>query len=391
MNREDLLKKCVDRGVADETSVGTVSHLFYVYLLSALQRGQRVEIPNFGTFGTRVVGVKRARKMPYFDPGDELSSKVNTRYVELKSLLLGKYELTPSTGEEEYLGAEPQYDSIVDQVGKEVVVDTHREVTIEEYERSLAASRTEKSSKEKQLMPKLNLKDEGKEPEVPSTEGEEALPVEEMEEPIKKSSRALSPIMQVVIAVVALGMLTFALNYFKVIHLWGKKAPEVIETVPEPDMSMQAPDTARVAAQQPVQTPPQTPASTPEPTPKPTAKPTAKPVTPSHTQAAPPKATPTPKPTTPKPSQAATLPPSTAGGRFTIQVSSWQTPSKAHEQVNHLVAGGYDAFVEESMVGGEKRYRVRIGHYGTESEAAAASARLHHVLDNGLWVARIGK
>jgi cell division protein FtsN/nucleoid DNA-binding protein len=383
MNREDLLKKCVDRGVADETSVGTVSHLFYVYLLSALQRGQRVEVPNFGTFGTRVVGVKRARKMPYFDPGDELSAKVNSRYVELRSLLLGKYELSPAAGEEEYSGAEPQFDPIVDQVGKEVVVDTHREVTIEEYERSLAASRTDKPSKEKQLMPKLNLKDEGKEPDVPSTEGEDAIPSESIEEALVKSRRSLSPIIQVVIAVVVLGTLTFALNYFKVIHLWGKKVPEVIETVPEPDMSMQVPETTQSATEQPQQSAHQTPATTQEPTPKPTV--------PKQTQATTPPPKQTPKPVTPHQTPAATLPPSKAGGRFTIQVSSWQTTSKAREQVNRLVAGGYDAFVEESVVAGETRYRVRIGHYATEREAATASAALQQVLDNGLWVARTGK
>jgi nucleoid DNA-binding protein len=142
MNREDLLRKCVDRGVADETSVGTVSHLFYVYLLSALQKGQRVEIPRFGTFGTRVVGVQRARKMPYFEAEKEFSDKVNERYRELKYLLLGRYELVAAAGEEEYRGKDIAHDALVDQVGKETLLDTGRDITLEEYERNLVTSRT---------------------------------------------------------------------------------------------------------------------------------------------------------------------------------------------------------------------------------------------------------
>jgi septal ring-binding cell division protein DamX/nucleoid DNA-binding protein len=354
MNREDLLKKSVDRGVADETSIGTVSHLFYVYLLSALQRGQRVEIPNFGTFGTRVVGVKRARKVPYFEPEKELADKVNDRYSELKYLVLGKYELIAALGEEEYTGKEAPHDTIIDHIGKEVLVDTHRDVTIEEYERSLAASKSVKTTEEKPLMPKLNLKDEGMEPETTPVEDEQPTAPPPTLRTTGMGGSGPSPLIQVLIAVVVLGALTFALNYFDVIHLWGKKAPAVVEALPEAEISTQAPET-----------------------------PTAATITPE---------TPTPIPTPPSKVETPNLgvPASSAGGRYTIQVSSWMTPSKANEEVNRLSTAGFDAFVEDGNVSGEKWYRVRVGRYTTEKEAAAAASQLQQMLENGIWVARVG-
>jgi septal ring-binding cell division protein DamX len=354
MNREDLLKKSVDRGVADETSIGTVSHLFYVYLLSALQRGQRVEIPNFGTFGTRVVGVKRARKMPYFEPEKELADKVNDRYTELKYLVLGKYELIPALGEEAYGGKEAPHDSIVDHIGKEILVDTHRDVTIEEYERSLAASKSVKTTEEKPLMPKLNLKDEGMEPETTPVEDEQPTAPPPTLRTTATGGSGPSLLVQGLIAVIVLGALVFALNYFDVIHLWGKKAPAVVEALPEAEISTQVPETPKAAT------------ITPE--------------------------TPTPMPAPPSKVETPNLgvPASSAGGKYTVQVSSWMTPSKANEEVNRLSTAGFDAFVEDGNVSGEKWYRVRVGRYATEKEAAAAASKLQQMLENGIWVARVG-
>jgi septal ring-binding cell division protein DamX len=349
MNREDLLKKCVDRGVADETSVGTVSHLFYVYLLSALQKGQRVEIPNFGTFGTRVVGVKRARRMPYFEVEKELADKVNERYRDLKYLVLGKYELISALGEEEYTGKEFPHDTIVDQLGKEILVDTHRDVTIEEYERSLAVAKGTKPFKEKRLMPKLNLKDEGMEPETIPGEGEPTVPPPTLRDTTTRGGGP-SPLLQVLIAVLVLGALTFALNYFGVIHLWGGKPSTVIEALPEPEVTPPVVDTSTMVAE-----------------------------------------TPTPTPTPPRTKPKTAVPASSAGGRFTIQVSSWVTPSKANQEAQRLTAAGYDAFVEDAMVSGETWHRVRVGRYATEKEAATAASQLQQMLENGIWVARVGK
>ena len=350
MNREDLLKKCVDRGVADETSVGTVSHLFYVYLLSALQKGQRVEIPSFGTFGTRVVGVKRARRMPYFEVEKELADKVNERYRELKYVVLGKYELIASLSEEEYTGKEAPHDTLVDQIGKEILLDTHRDVTIEEYERSLAAAKGTKPFKEKRLMPKFNLKDEGTEPETIPGEGEPTAPPPSLRDSATSGSSGPSPLLQVLIAVLVLGAVTFALNYFGVIHLWGHKPPAVVEALPEPEV-----------------TPPAT------ETPKPEVA-----------------ETPTPTPTTPS-KKSKTIVPTSSGGTFTIQVSAWLTPAKANQEAQRLAEAGFDAFVEDASVFGEVWHRVRVGRYTTEKEAATAASQLQQMLEDGIWVARVGK
>jgi cell division protein FtsN len=66
------------------------------------------------------------------------------------------------------------------------------------------------------------------------------------------------------------------------------------------------------------------------------------------------------------------------------------TPSKANEEVSRLSTAGFDAFVEDGTVGGEKWYRVRVGRYNTEKEAATAASRLQLMLENGIWVARVG-
>ena len=374
MNRDDLLKKCVDRGVADEASVEAVSHLFYMYLLTALQKGQRVEVPNFGTFGTRVVGVKRLRRMPFFEVEKDLAERVNERYRDLKYLMVGRYELVPAQPEEEYQGREAPHDAVVDQVGKEMVIDTHRDVTIEEYERTLALKQATSEAKEKRAMPKLNLKETGMEEEVRESVPERPAEARgAMPEPVKER-RGPSPLLQVVIALALVATITFALNYFGVIHLWGKRAPKISETILPP------PEVAPPVAQMPPEvTPVPTPTPTPTPTPgvtegakPPVEKPAVKP------------ALPVPGPETVRP----VIPPSTEMGEYTVQVSSWMTLSKANEEVGHLTGAGLNAFVTKATVGGEIRYRVRVGRYATMKEAETAAARLSEMLENGIWVAR---
>jgi cell division septation protein DedD len=95
--------------------------------------------------------------------------------------------------------------------------------------------------------------------------------------------------------------------------------------------------------------------------------------------------TPTPVPVEkPKPS----IP--TGTGPFTVQVSSWQSRSKADEEVNRLRGASLDAFVEEGTVAGERWYRVRIGRYGSRQDAGQAATRFGQILENGAWVARVG-
>jgi septal ring-binding cell division protein DamX/nucleoid DNA-binding protein len=349
MNRDDLLKKCVDRGVADETSVGAVSHLFYVYLLSALQKGQRVEVPNFGTFGTRVVGVKRTRKMPYFEPEREVAGKINERYRSMKYLVIGTYELTPAIESGEYKGKEAPFDATVDQLGKEMLVDTYRDVTVEEYERERAGLQPSKPSEESTHMPRLNLKDEGME------EMQEGTPTVTPAQPRLRgggdSEGGKSPWVWILLILLLLGLGVVALNYFGVINLWGPgKSPMVVDELP--------------VVEEPLPTPPAEEA-TPTPTP-----------------------TPTPAPTTSQAQTRPTLPPSGTGD-FTVQISSWITRGKAEEEALRFSNAGYDAFVEEASVFGEKWYRVRVGRYATRADAQTVAQQLQGMLEDGIWVDRI--
>ena len=83
--------------------------------------------------------------------------------------------------------------------------------------------------------------------------------------------------------------------------------------------------------------------------------------------------------------------PQSSGGAYTVQVSSWMTPAKADQEAKRLASAGYDAFVENRAVSGETWYRVRVGRYATEKEAAAAASRLGEMSENGAWVAKVGK
>ncbi len=389
MNRDDLLRRCVDQGVADETSVEAVSHLFYVYLLTALQRGQRVEIPNFGTFGTRVVGVKKTRRMPYFEVERDLSDQVNDRFRQLKTLVTGKITIVPSLVEEEYAGKEPATGFLPEGLGKEILLDTGRDVPVEEYE--LAAQQLEVSPpKEKDLMPKLNLRDQepGEEriPQAPEPEVDERFvtPATLREFP---SEGRLSPILQIALAILAIAVIVFALNYLGVIHLWGKKAPVVVESLPE-----QAPSVGGEA--EGVQQPPEAGAQ-PGIGQAGEAEPTPLPSTPGAGTAKPRETTPLPgakpKPAV-KPSTAqvpALSGPPPGAGSYTVQVSSWATRAKAEAQAAQFSQGGYPAFVQEAVVGSTTWYRVRVGRYGSISEAREVADKLREQRGDGFWVGRI--
>ena len=192
-------------------------------------------------------------------------------------------------------------------------------------------------------MPKLNLRDEATEGESGSGGMEPAPPtLHESEE----GRRGPSPLLQVLIAIIILGLLTFALNYFGVIHLWGEKPAEPAQAVlPEPKI---LPPVEQPAPEEP----------TPTPTPVPIEG----------------------------PKEVFT---SSGVGDYTVQVSSWMTRRKADEEASRLIGGGMDAFVETSSIAGETWHRVRVGRYPTRKEAAAAESRLQDMLENHIWVARV--
>jgi cell division protein FtsN len=405
MNREELLKRCVDRRVAHETSVVAVSHLFYVYLLSALKKGQRVEVPNFGTFGTHVVGVRRQRRMPYFEVEEELANKVNERYRNLKTLVVGRYEMIPVEGEVEYTGKEPKYDRLAEEMGETVILDTDRDITPEEYRRELAelgAKETEAPAKpevpeagagpspevpperpepeiaeppkERKLMPKqgFDLRDKGTE-EPTQPVGEPAEPMPTLRE--ISGSEGPSAWLQILLGAIMLGIITLALNEFGVIRLWGRlfapKPPQITETLPPPAVQKEEAAAPEEKKAEPTPTP------TPTPTPKeePTVKPEAK---------APEVKKPEPKVEPSKPSTTAP----TGTGRYTVQVSSWTTSSEAERAVSRLKQAGFEAYVVEAFVKGRTWYRVRVGRYATMAEAQEATSQLRAVQENGVWVTK---
>jgi cell division septation protein DedD len=213
-------------------------------------------------------------------------------------------------------------------------------------------------------MPKLNLKDEGSEDETRPI-GDDFSTAPPTLRDVGGSGGGPSPLLQVLIAVIVLGAGTFALNYFGVIHLWGKKpASRVIQTPPPEQIEQPS------VAETPVE---QTPTPTPTPTPAE--------VTP----------TPTPRPSTPAKTpkrQPVSVAPMGAGS-YTVQVSAWQSRSKADEEVAKLEQAGFPAFVEGKTIGGETWYRVRVGKYPTSGEARAERERLQKMLAGNIWVGRV--
>jgi len=204
-------------------------------------------------------------------------------------------------------------------------------------------------------MPKLNLKDENLDDTGSFNADSPAPPT--LRDVGGSGGGGISPILQVLIAVIVLGGITFALNYFGVIHLWGKKQPTLTSSLPEPLPPV-------IEEQFPAQT--ETPAITETQQPK---QQTTVPIT--------------------KPTQ--TKPPELGTGQFTVQVSAWQSKSKADAEVAKLVDAGLPGFVAEEFVGGTTWYRVRVGRYGSRQEASQERERLQLMLADQLWVAQVSK
>lgn len=379
MNRSDILKKCVERGVAGETEVGAVSHLFYVYLLSALQRGQRVEVPNFGTFGTRVAGVKRTRKIPYFEPEAELGRKVNQRFENLRSLVTGKYVVTPQAGDTEYRGPQPPYDPTVER-GKEYIFDTNREVSVDDFERAAASGTKETQLEEEHVMPRLNLQDDEEGAGIPPEHEETPITPPPTLRDVGPDGGRKAPWLAIIVALLVLAAAVVSLNYFHVIHLWGKKVPRVVEQIPE--TAPAEPGTSGEQATTP-------PAAGQEETPLPSVTPGAE-----KGPAAPPSARATPeKPPAKKVAPAVTAPPAgsvpAGAGRYTVQVSSWKSKAKANRQAQELSAAGFDAYVMDGEVNGESWHRVRVGRFGTTGEAKDVIAKMQSQGVDGVWITTV--
>lgn len=64
------------------------------------------------------------------------------------------------------------------------------------------------------------------------------------------------------------------------------------------------------------------------------------------------------------------------GGRYTVQVGSYNVRAQADALRARLAAAGHDAYVAEGEAGGVTRYRVRIGAFAAADDAKQAAARL---------------
>lgn len=373
MNRAEVLKRVVDRGVAGEAEIGTVSRLLYAHLLSSLQRGQTVEIPGFGIFGTRVAGVKKFRKIPYFQPSSELAGRANARFRDLKPLVTGSYQPVPATGDVDFRGALPPAEQAGEDFGKERLLDVRLEVPVEEFEQRQIDSQRPQPKQEDGVMPRLNLKDESAEGDSFQESESTSAPPTLREVGGGGGGGGLSPLVLILLIIAVLGLGVFALNHFGVVHLWGKKPVQVTEAFPEP--ALPEPMLPEAAGQP-------SPGEAPAPTQEAAPAPGPAEQTP---QITPPAQRPAPAPAV------SSAPPPSGTGDFTIQVSSWASKAKAEAEAGRLGAAGLSAYVEEGMVGGTTWYRVRVGRYASEREAKDAIAKMQPGMETDLWVARVGR
>jgi len=80
-------------------------------------------------------------------------------------------------------------------------------------------------------------------------------------------------------------------------------------------------------------------------------------------------------------------------GKYTVQVSSWQTRRRAEQDAQRFSAKGFNAYVQSANIPslGGTWYRVRVGSYATPGQAREIAAQLTELLESGYWVARYRK
>jgi hypothetical protein len=234
-------------------------------------------------------------------------------------------------------------------------------------------------------MPKLNLRDDGfEEDSNPLDSDQPSSPPPTLREVgVGGGGGKSSTLLTALLVVAMLGLGVFALNYFKVIHLWGKKPVKVTFDselpIPEAPLATTEDGTPPPNGGEEQQT-------TPEPSLDPSALPSGTSPQPSTTlpqgESAAPGTGSEPAPTF--------SPPPSGSGNYTVQVSSWLSKSMAEKEASRLSAAGMSAFVEDAVIAGENWYRVRVGRYGSSREAKDAASQLSQSLEGRIWVARIG-
>jgi hypothetical protein len=213
-------------------------------------------------------------------------------------------------------------------------------------------------------MPRLNLKDEGLGTDDAPETMRPSSPSPMLRE-VGGGGGRISPIILILLILVVLAGGIFALNHFKVIHLWGKKAPVVTETLPEPDLPPATPEVAPAEGAAGG-------ATGSENLPLPSVS-SQSPATSA-----------TREPATLKP--AATSAPS-GSGRYTVQFSAWMSRAKAETEAQLLASAGYDAYVDDAVAGGDHWYQVRVGRFDSRSQAQETVAKLQPMTEEVVWVA----
>jgi hypothetical protein len=211
-------------------------------------------------------------------------------------------------------------------------------------------------------MPRLNLKDEGLGSEETPDMMKTSNPSPMLRE-VGGGGGRFSPIVLILLILVVLAGGIFALNHFKVIHLWGKKAPVVTETLPEPELPAPTPEAAPAQAGTGG-----------------TSGTEALPL-PSVSE----KATPATREPSARPMPAATSAPA-GSGRYTVQFAAWMSKAKADHEASLLAAAGYDAYVDDSHAGGDHWYQVRVGRFDSRDAAREVVAKLQPMTEELVWV-----
>lgn len=235
-------------------------------------------------------------------------------------------------------------------------------------------------------MPKLNLRDDGFEEDNNPLDTDQPVspPPTLREVGVSGGGAKTSTLLTILLVVAGLLLGVFALNYFKVIHLWGKKAAKVTieQDLPAADLPMASTD----GGTNPGGTASDPSMTSPEPNLDPGLTSGGNTTTPATTS---PSLTSTSKPKT-EPSRKFTPPPS-GSGSYTVQVSSWTSKGSAEKEAAKLSTAGMSAFVEDAVIAGENWYRVRVGRYGSSVEAKAAATELAKSLEGRIWVAKVSR
>lgn len=80
-------------------------------------------------------------------------------------------------------------------------------------------------------------------------------------------------------------------------------------------------------------------------------------------------------------------------GKYTVQVSSWQTRRRAERDAQRFNAKGFETYIQSADLPelGGTWYRVRVGSFATRNDARAMAEQLAALLESGYWLDRYQK